>query len=133
MPITPIPHSKKCYTYDMKIFVWILQILLALWEIVGGLYMAANHQLLASIWAAQFFPSYFWILLGAVQVILALGLVSSVIKGISKKVVATSAILLALISLVGIVLYAKYAGFPGVLWGIIPALLLLFVAYERAK
>ncbi len=65
--------------------------------------------------------------------ILALGLVSSVIKGISKKVVATSAILLALISLVGIVLYAKYAGFPGVLWGIIPALLLLFVAYERAK
>ncbi len=118
---------------SMKIFTWVLQILLALWEIIGGIYMATNYQIVASTWAAQFLPSYFWILLAVAQVLLALGLVSPVIKGISKKVVVTSAALLALISLAGILLYAQYEGFPGILWGIIPALLLLFVAYQKAK
>jgi hypothetical protein len=38
---------------------------------------------------------------------------------------------LAVLFLAGIGLYTKYAGFPGCLWGVIPAVLLAFVVYGR--
>lgn len=34
-------------------------------------------------------------------------------------------------SLLGCVLFAQYAGFPGMLWGVAPAILAVFVAYGR--
>ena len=117
----------------MNIFLWILQILLALWNIIGGTYMSMNYQNLATSSALGVFPGYFWIGLGILQVIFSLCLVSSFIKGVSKKIVPISALCLAVLSLAGIGLYAMYSGFPGMLWGVVPALLLVFVAYERAK
>ncbi len=42
-----------------------------------------------------------------------------------------SAARLAVISLLGIALYVRYAEFPGMLWGAVPAILAAFVAYER--
>ena len=115
----------------MNILISILQILLGLWNITGGAYMTTHSQELISPWATSTFPSFFWIIFGAVQVLFSIGLIASVAKK-CKKWAPVSAIGLAIIALLGIPFYASYAGFPGVLWGIIPALLLAFVAYWRA-
>jgi hypothetical protein len=114
----------------MNIIVWILQVLLGLWHITGSIYMTTHYQDLISAWAADFFPSYFWIVLGAIQVLLSLGLIFSLVKKF-RKLAPVSAIGLAIISLLGIPYYTAYSGFPGMLWGIIPAILLVFVAYWR--
>lgn len=114
----------------MNILVGVLQVLLGLWNITGGIYMAMNYQDLISAWASSTLPSFFWIGLGVVQIILSVGLILSVTKKF-RKFAWVSAIGLALIALFGIPSYAAYAGFPGMLWGIIPAVLLVFVAYWR--
>jgi hypothetical protein len=91
---------------------------------IGGLYMMNNYGNLANPWALNTFPKSFWIVLGLLQVLFAVGLVV-------PKVTAISAIYLALISLLGLTLYAAYAGFPGMLWALLPAVLLIFIAYGR--
>ncbi len=115
----------------MNIIVIILQILLGLWNIVGGIYMTTHYQDLISAWASGFFPSFFWIIFGVIQILFSLALILSVGKGKLRKMSPIAAIGLGIIDLLGIAFYAAYAGFPGILWGIIPALLLAFVAYWR--
>ena len=117
----------------MNSFVILLQILLGLWNITGGIYMTTHYQELINEWAGGFFPSIFWIILGVIQVLFSLGLILSVGKSGLRKMAPVSAIGLAIIDLFGIAFYTSYAGFPGLLWGIIPALLLAFVAYWRGS
>lgn len=114
----------------MKIFVRVLQVLLALWTIVGSVYMIGNYAYIASFWAINTLPSAFWIVLGIVQIVFAIGLLVSVKDGAMNKYATPSAVGLAIIFLSGIVLYSTYTGI-GMLWAIIPAVLLVFVAYAR--
>lgn len=115
----------------MNILVRVLQVLLGVWNIIGGIYMAMHYEELISEWAGGFFPSTFWTILSVIQILLSLGLILSVAKG--KKMALVSALGLAIISLLGIPYYSAYEGFPGMLWGIIPAVLLVFVAYWRGS
>lgn len=115
----------------MNILVRVLQVLLGAWNIIGGIYMAMHYEELISEWAGGFFPSYFWTILAVVQILLSLGLILSVAKG--KKLASISAVGLAIIALLGIPYYSAYQGFPGMLWGIIPAVLLVFVAFSRGS
>ena len=107
----------------MNILLWILQILLAAWNLIGGTYVMSNYELIRSVWA-QNLPGPFWVVYGALQVLFALGL-------LWPRLTKVAAIVLALISLSYCALSAHYAGFPGILWGVIPALLAAFVAYGR--
>ncbi len=108
----------------MNILLWFLQILLAVYNLTGGIYMANNYDKLASAWALSTLSGAAWMVLGVLQVLLALGLVI-------PKLTRVSAVCLAVISLLGIALYVKYAGFPGILWALVPAILAAFVAYVR--
>ena len=114
----------------MNILLWVLQILLALWNIIGGSYMAFHYEQIRSAWAAGL-PGPVWVAIGVLQVIFALGLVVPGFVKALRKLIPISAIYLALNSLSGCVLASHYAGFPGMLWGVIPAILAAFVAYER--
>lgn len=115
----------------MNILVWVLQISLALWNIIGGFYMANNYRDLANVGVLNSMPGPAWIALGVVQILFALGLVLPAVLKMSPRLVPISAACLVVISLLGIVLFAAYAGFPGILWGVVPAILAGIVAYYR--
>ena len=117
----------------MNIIIVILQILLGLWNVIGGSYMSTHYPELINTWAYSFFPSYFWIIFGVIQVLFSIALIVSVGKGKLSNLAPISAIALAIIDCLGIAFYVSYAGFPGILWGIIPAVLLVVVAYWRKR
>jgi len=107
----------------MNMLLWMLQVLLAIWNFIGGAYTVFNYENLRSAWAA-FLPKPVWVVLCLLQVLFAFGLVW-------PKLTPFSAAYLAANALLGCALFAQYAGFPGMLWGVLPALLAAFVAYGR--
>lgn len=115
----------------MKIVLWILQILLALYNIAGGIFIIFNNQQVTTHWAYTTFPQPFWVLLGIVEIIAAIGMLIPKMKGSLKNLNAISAVILTVITFSGAFLYVTYQGFPGMLWAIVPALLTGFVAYKR--
>jgi hypothetical protein len=114
----------------MNILLWVLQILLALWNLIGGIYTISNYDQLKSTWATNL-PKPVWLVISALQIFFALCLVVPGLTGVLPKLPPIAATYLAINALLGCALFAKYAGFPGLLWGIIPAVLAAFVAYGR--
>lgn len=117
----------------MNMLMWVLQILLALWNTVGGIYMVSHYEELANASALNALPRPAWVALGVLQVLFAVGLVLPRALAVMPALTPISAIGLAVIALAGLGLYTAYAGFPGLLWGVIPAVLAAFVAYERLR
>ena len=115
----------------MNIFLWILQILLAFYHIAGAIYMMGHYQILGNSWAVNAFPKSVWIILGVLEVLFGVGLVVPPLMKKNKNLVSVSAYGLAVISLLGIVLFVAYSGFPGMLWAILPAAVVAFVGYKR--
>ncbi len=113
----------------MNFLLWVLRILLALWNMVGGIYVVNNYEKVATKWALKALPTPVWIALGVLQILFALALILPGSKW--RKLTPVAAACLSALSLLGIALYAQYAGFPGILWGVLPALLAAFVAYNR--
>jgi hypothetical protein len=116
----------------MNILLWILQILLALWNFIGGIYTISNYQKLTSAWAKAL-PKPAWVSLCVLQILFALGLVLPGATGVLPKLTPIAAVYLAVNALLGCALFAQYAGFPGMLWGAVPGLLAAFVAYGRMR
>ena len=121
-----MPHLKK----HLNVPLWIIQILLALWNLIGGVYVISNFKFLANAWAAAL-PAACWFVLGGLQILFALGIVLPGMLKMRNLYITISAAGLAIISLLGIEVYTAYAGFPGMLWGLIPAILAAFVGYRR--
>ena len=115
----------------MNVLLWVLQILLTLWNMIGAIYMVNNYENLAKVWALNALPKPAWMALGVLQALFALGLVLPGVVREFPKLIPISAACLAVISLLGIALYVAYAGFPGILWAVVPAILAAFVAYGR--
>ncbi len=113
----------------MRILLWVLRILLAFWNVTGGIFILHDYEKVASAPALSALHAPVWITLGAIQVLLALCLLLPGAK--LQRLTSIAVAALAVISLLGISLYTRYAGFPGMLWGAIPAILEAFVAYER--
>ena len=120
----------KRMSKSINIFLWVLQILFALYFIAGGLYMAFNYKILANVWAVKMLPQPVWHALGLIEVIFGSGLVLPGIVRKWYKLIPISAICLMVISILGSVLYVAYAG-SGILWAVIPAMILAYVAYGR--
>ena len=110
----------------MNILLWGLQIVLALYNLIGGLYMVNHYEKISNAWALGNLPKSAWISLGLFQILCALGLVI-------PKLTTISAVFIAVISLLGLGLYSAYAGFSGILWAIIPAILAIVVAFGRMR
>ncbi len=107
----------------MSILTWVFQILLAVWNVIGGVYTLFNHEQLKGGWGNNL-PNSVWVAISVLQVLFALGL-------LLPKLTPIAAIYLTLNSLLGCVLFSQYAGFPGMLWGVVPAILTALVAYGR--
>lgn len=114
----------------INILLWALQILLAFYFVSGGIYMMHNYKILTNPWVLNILPNIFWTILGALQILFAIGLVIPGLGKILPKQISISAIGLITISLLGIVLYGAYVG-AGVLWAVIPSILLALVACWR--
>jgi hypothetical protein len=115
----------------MNFLLAILQAILGLWNITGGVYMTSHYPELINAWASGFFPEFFWVFLGGAQVGVGITLIMGIAHGKLRKLSTPSALVLMVITLLGIPSYSAYAGFPGFLWGLIPALLLGLIAYKR--
>jgi hypothetical protein len=114
----------------MNILLWVLQIVLALYNVVGGIYTITSFESLKGAWANNL-PKPAWVAIGVLQVLFALGLVLPGAFGVLPKLTPIAAAYLAVNALSGCALFAKYAGFPGILWAVVPAILAAFVAYGR--
>lgn len=114
----------------MNILIWIVQIGLAVYNGIGGIYTISNHEQLKGALATDL-PKSVWIAIGLLQILFSLGLVVPGAFGIFPKLTPIAAIYLAANALLGCVLFAKYTGFPGILWAVVPAILAVFVAYAR--
>ena len=115
----------------MNILLWTLQILLALWNIIGGVYTFTNYAQLKGGALGNSLPQPAWMALALLQIIFALGLVVPGATGLMPNLTQFAAVYLALNALFGCAIFTQYSGFPGLLWGVIPALLCGFVAYGR--
>lgn len=114
----------------MNILLWVLQILLAFWNATGGIYTISHYESLKAA-AANDLPQPVWVVLGGLQVLFALCLVLPGAIGVLPKLTPIAAVYLAVNSLLGCALFAKYVGFPGMLWGVVPGILAALVAYGR--
>ena len=114
----------------MNILLWVLQILLAMWNLIGGTYTFSHYEEIRGAWMSGF-PTVFWYALAGLQVLFALGLVVPGMVRQWPQLTFFSAVYLALNSLLGCAMFVQYAGFPGMLWSVVPALLAAFVAYGR--
>lgn len=115
----------------MNILLWVLQVLVATWTILGAQYMARHYGELIYPWALNMFPWQTWALMASLEVIFALGLVLPGVLKVFPKATPVSAIGSALLFLLGPVFFIGYAGAAGMLWGVIPAIISLFIAYKR--
>lgn len=115
----------------MKIFLSVLKALLSLWVIMGAVYMMGHYEDLASPEVLRVLPGVFWLLLGVVQIVLALILIISIWNGRLRTVSSPAALVMAGITLSGSVLYTAYTGFPGILCALVPAALFTFISYKK--
>lgn len=115
----------------MNVVLWILQIVLALYGLMGGAWTVKTASKLG---AAQTnpLPGPVWIVLGVLQILFALGLVVPGAAGILPGVTAIAALCLA-VEMVGsaAILHAKSLMSSQMLWAVIPGILAGVVAYGR--
>jgi hypothetical protein len=128
-------RERRCIELKMKqknmnVLLWLLQIVLALYNLAGGFYMMHNYQSIASVWALRALSQPMWMSIGVLQIISSICVALPIMKK-WPRLTPVAAIVLAVISLMGDALYLQYTRFPGMLWGIIPAVLAAFVAYKR--
>jgi hypothetical protein len=109
----------------MNILLWVLQVLLGLYFLMGGSWMLKN---IPGPWL-KIMPKPVWMALGLLQVLFALGLILPGALKMSPQLTPISAVGVAVeILLITALTKPK---FQGALWAVIPALLSLFVAYGR--
>jgi hypothetical protein len=108
----------------MNILLWTLQILLALYYMMGGGWMVAKTP---KAWF-KFLPKPVWMVLGVLQVLFALALVVPGAAGVLPMLTPIAAVWLAVQT---VAVAIKFTPMPGLLWAVLPALLALFVAYGR--
>ncbi len=108
----------------MNILLWVLQVTLGLYYLMGGGWMLKN---IPGAWL-KILPKPAWMALGLLQILFALGLALSGFIG-QPQLIPVAAIGVA-VETVSITLMTK-PKFQGALWAVIPAFLALFVAYGR--
>jgi len=109
----------------MNILLWVLQIVLGLYYLMGGSWMISK---IPAPWL-KLLPKPAWITLGVLQVLFALGLVLPDATGMFPQLTPIAAVCVTLET--GLVATLTKPKFQGVLWVVVPALLALFVAYGR--
>ena len=110
----------------MNILLWVLQVLLALYYLMGGYWMALKAP---AVWL-KLLPKPGWMALGLLQALFALGLVLPGATGMLPQLTPLAAVGVAIETVLVAITLTK-PNFQGALWIAVPALLALFVAYGR--
>jgi hypothetical protein len=110
----------------MNILLWVLQVLVGLYYLMGGSWMLKN---IPPAWL-KILPKPVWTAIGLLQILLALGLVLPGLVG-KAQLIPVAAIGLV-VETIFVALLTK-PKFQGLIWVVIPALLSLFVAYGRSE
>jgi hypothetical protein len=109
----------------MNILFWILQILLALYYVMGGAYQLSNFDKLAKgVKYLKALPKPVWMLMAALQVLFAVSLLVPHLSAVAAACLALQALLVS-------GLHLKYGSFGSILWTLLPGILAAFVAYGR--
>ena len=115
----------------MNIVLWILQIVLALYNVMGGFWTFKTADKLAAT-GNHALPKSAWQLLAVLQILFALGLVVPGAAGVLPGWTALAAICLAVeMVATAAIVHSKALMSSGMLWAVIPALVAAFVAYGR--
>ena len=109
----------------MNILLWVLQIGLGLYYLMGGSWMISK---IPKAWL-KIMPKPTWMALGVLQILFALGMVLPGAIGMSPQITPISAIGVAVETV--LVSVVTKVNPKGLVWVVIPALFSLFVAYER--
>jgi hypothetical protein len=114
----------------LNIVLWVLQVLLALYNLAGGYYTLHNYGILVSP-VYFLFPKEVWMLLGILQMLLALCLLTPGKNNKFPRLISIAAAALA-VDMMVLGVMTKYSdGFSGILWALIPSIFAAFVAYHR--
>ena len=113
----------------MNVLLWVLQITLALYYLMGGIYML-NTAKLPATWL-RVLPKPAWTAVGALQVLFAVGLVLPGAAKLSPVLVTIAAVGLVVETVAVCAITGKFARLRDAIWVVLPGMLLVFVAYER--
>jgi hypothetical protein len=109
----------------MNIALWVLQVALAFYYLMGGIYQVNNYGKLAKAVAyLRVLPKPFWIAMGLLQALFALGMLVPHFSAIAAACLFVQALLVCGMQL-------KFGSFASILWILLPGLLAAFVAYGR--
>ncbi len=113
----------------MNILLWVLQVLLALYYAMGGMYQL-NVGKLPPAWF-KIVPKSGWIALGLLQILFALGLVLPPLIKATPQLTPGSAVGLIVETVVVYFLTFNKFMFKAFVWILVPGLFAAFVAYGR--
>lgn len=113
----------------MNILLWVLQVLLALYYAMGGMYQL-NVGKLPPAWF-KIVPKPAWFVLGGLQILFALGLVLPPLVKFTPQLTPISAVGLIVETLLVYAVTIHKFIFKAFVWVLIPAVLAAFVAYGR--
>lgn len=117
----------------MNIVLWIIQILLALvFLMAGAMKVTRPREVLAEnmAWVEDFSQSQLR-LIGALEILGALGLILPAVTGVLPGLAALAAVGLALTMVGAIIVHLRRKEYPNVIGNVILLALVLFLAYGR--
>ena len=117
----------------MNIVLWIVQILLALvFLMTGAMKVARPREVLAQnmAWVEDFSQSQLR-LIGALEILGALGLILPAVTGILPGLAALSAVGLALTMVGAIIVHLQRKEYPNLVGNVVLLVLVVFLAYGR--
>ena len=117
----------------MNIVLWIVQILLALvFLMAGAMKVTRPREVLAEnmAWVEDFSQSQLR-LIGALEILGALGLILPAVTGVLPGLAALAAVGLALTMVGAIIVHLRRKEYPNVIGNVVLLALVLFLAYGR--
>lgn len=114
----------------MSVFLWVLQILLAVHTVMGALWKFSNSS--QAVPSLSAIPHSVWLAMSVVEILCALGLIAPVVKSLGKAA-PISALLIAA-EMLALCVIAIVSGEPKlgeIAYWLVVAIISAFVAYGR--
>jgi hypothetical protein len=109
----------------MNILLWVLQVLLGAYYLMGGIYQVSNYdKLVKAVAYMKVMPRSFWMAMGVLQALFAVAVSVPHVSPIAATCLALQALLVCGLQL-------KYGSFASILWMLLPGVVAAFVAYGR--
>jgi hypothetical protein len=119
----------------MNIFLWIFQVVLAVFCFAGGSFKVFKYEQLAQVPAAAVLPQWGWTTLGVFEMLCGVLLIVPAAMKWMPMLTPTAAVALAVESMILAILFARHSlqltAENPLVWVVAMALMAAFVAYGR--